>query len=262
MKRIGILRLDAEAEYLRMLVYGEPGSGKTWFGASACLTEEARPVLYLDYRGQVTSLRGHPDYATAIENGNLFLARLGAYKDLNHIYTWMVGKDVPNLDKAWPHEGRPKTLVLDSVTELQRLEVMRRAGNEPDTFMRDLERPTIRDWGSLLDQFVLLGRLFYDLQCHVIFTALERTDFNDKDQAIGHKIAMHGQAAKQLPAYALTVMRLTQAPRGAADTFNVGYTVGHQSASKDQTGRLPAQIANPTVAKILWALAKGGTTET
>jgi len=257
-----MLRLDAEAEYLRMLVYGEPGTGKTWLCASACLDPDASPVLFLDYRGQVTSLRGHPDYAERIEDGRLFLVRLGAYSDLNHIYTWMVGKDVPSLDKAWPNEGRPKTLVLDSITELQRLEVMRRAGNDPEVFTQDLERPTIRNWGTLLDQFVLLARLFYDLQCHVIFTALERVDFDDKDKVTGHKIAMQGQASRQLPAYALTVMRLESAPRSMKDTFNVGYTVGHQSASKDQTGCLPAQIANPTVPKILWALAKGGNTET
>ena len=252
MKLVNVAKLNEEAEYLRVCAYGEPGTGKTWFGASACLSEETSPVLYLEYRAQIASIRNNPEYVQAIEEGRLRILSLEDYGDLNHVYTWLFAGpgNVEAFDQLF--EGQlPKTVVLDSITEIQRDEVMRRAGNIPGKFVRDVEQPQIQHWGSLLNQFTLLAHLFFQLPMHVVFLGLEAVDYGphkvgEAQQIVGRQIALQGQAQRQFPAYALTLMRLEKAPIGS-NAYSIGLTQGVMSSTKEQTGRFPAKIGNPTI---------------
>lgn len=246
MKLLDVNVLEEEAQYLRMLIYGEPGSGKSWFCASAALDEATAPLLYLDYHGQVTSLQSNPVFKAAMERGDLVILRIEKYEDLNPIYAWLRqgGKGIPQLDELFPHP--PKTLAIDSVTELQRAEVMRRAGNAPNTFLTDVESPQIRDWGELLNQFTLLAKLFYDLPLNVVFSALESVQLNEKERVTSRRPAFQGAAKRLFPAYALTVMHLERAREG----FNVGHTRDLKARSKDQSGVIPAVIKSPTIPKL------------
>lgn len=254
MKRVGTKTLRKEASLLRCLVYGPPGSGKTWFGASAALSPLTSPVMYLDYRGQITSLLQSQVYLDAVEDGRLVILRIDKYEDLNQVYAWLKrgGGKEPGLDKAFP--TFPKTMVLDSLTELQRDEVLRRGGNEPDRFSRDIQGLEIRDWGIMLNQFALLGRLWYELPMHVVFTALERVTFDDKDKLSSVSVAMQGQAADQFPGYAHLVIRLEAAPPNAKQ-FNVALLRAAKSLAKNQTAaKLPTRILGPTLPMIVRAL--------
>jgi KaiC/GvpD/RAD55 family RecA-like ATPase len=127
MKHLKPEALEQEAKYLRLLVYGEPGSGKTWLGASACLDELTSPVLYVEYKSQIASLRSNPEYVKAMEDGRLVILSLDKYEELNHVYTYLFRGQgsSESFDELFP--TFPKTLVVDSLTELQRAEVMRRA---------------------------------------------------------------------------------------------------------------------------------------
>lgn len=262
MKLVKVEELNKEAEYLRLCGYGEPGTGKTWFGASACLAEETSPVMYLEYRAQIASIRSNPEYIDAIEDGRLVILTLDDYEDLNYVYSWLsVGPgNVEPLDKLF--DGKhPKTVVFDSLTELQRAEVMRRAGNKPGKFIRDVEQPQIQHWGSLLNQFTLLAHLYFQLNMHVVFLGLESVDYasrvvGEAQRVTGHRLALQGQAQRQFPAYALTVMRFDKAPRGS-NAYNVGLTQSSLSKTKEQTGMFPAKIGNPTIPKMVKYLQGG-----
>ena len=48
MKLVTIATLNEEANNLKMLVFAEPGLGKTHLGASASLDELTAPVLFLE----------------------------------------------------------------------------------------------------------------------------------------------------------------------------------------------------------------------
>lgn len=268
MKLVTISDVHEEAKYLRVLGYGEPGVGKTTFGASAALDPETAPCLFVEYRAQITTLRANPEFAKAIENGNLIILRLDKYDELSHIYTWLErGRgSLKALDQVMEAAGHaddvmPKTVVIDSLTELQRTEVMRRAGNTEGKFTRDVKSPEIRDWGALLNQFTLLAHLFFQLPYHIIFLGLEDVDFGD--HAVGetapiegYRVALQGAAKRQFPAYALVLMRFGKAPRNVK-AYNVGYTQEIKAASKDQTGVFPDQLYNPTIPKMA-KLLKGG----
>ncbi len=257
MKRVSLETLTEEARYLRLMLYGESGVGKTWFCASAALDPATSPVLFLEFRSQVAALRARPEFVQAIQDGNLVILSLGKYEELNQVYAWLSGRANPQLDELF-EGGRPKTVVVDSLTELQRSEVMRRAGNLPDKFITDVEPPQIQDWGTLLNQFTLLAHLFYQLPYHIVFAVLEKVDFKpivgQPDKIVGYRPALQGQAARQFPAYALTLMRLERAAPGAP-VFNTGTTSARKAHSKDQTGFIPKTIPGPTLPMLVKMIA-------
>ena len=267
MKLVKAETLEEKGKYLRVCDFGEPGSGKTWFGASAALDPETAPVLFLDYRSQIVSVRSNPKFLEALQDGRLVIVTLEKYSELNHIYTYLFrgpGK-IPELDGLFEKHGLPKTLVVDSITELQRDEVMLKAGNTAGKFLASVEAPEIKHWGQLLNQFTLLAHLFYDLPLHVIFSGLEAVDFGrhaigESPPVIGYRLAMQGQGQRQFPAYALTVMRLDRAPSNS-NAFNIGYTQSVRAKTKEQTGFIPAKIADPTVPKLARLLRNKGKKE-
>lgn len=248
--------LDAELEYLRMLVFGAPGTGKTWLGASACLDELTAPALFLDYKSQVATLAKSPRFREAMQLGKLVVLRINKYEELNHVWAWLTGSPRKELEEAFKGQ-RPKTVVLDSTTELQRSEVLRRAGNPAGQFLTDVQPPEIQDWNTLLNQFSLLSQLFfdsnrqYDLKMHVIFFALEAIDYKQREKSLvkdvtGYRVALQGQAQDQVPANAYTVMRLVKAAPNVP-YYNIGYTRQHLAHVKEQVGVFPAAIKGPTI---------------
>lgn len=251
MKRVKLEDLQAQAQYLRLLVYGEPGAGKSWLCASACLTPETAPVLYLDYLGQVASLKSNPEYRKAMEDGRLVLLQLEKYADLNQVYSFLSTGKGPLADVM----AMPKTLILDSLTELQRAEVMRRAGNKSGTFLTDIEPPQIQHWGTLLSQFTLLAKMLYDLPMHVVLTSLESVQLDMREKIESRRPALQGSAKRLLPAYALTLMHLQRAARNMKG-HNVGHTNSTVARSKDQTGMFPAKVVSPTIPLLVKLLNK------
>ena len=252
--------LEQEAKYLRMLAYGEPGSGKTWLGASAALDELTAPVLYVEHRAQIASLRSNPEFVAAMEDGRLVILSLDEYKELNYIYTYLfqlprekIAAPTPaggTIAALFPN-GPPKTLVVDSLTELQRTEVLRVAGNPVDKFLTEIDPPQIQNWGSLLNQFTLLANKFYALPMHVAFMGLEDVDYAPRivgqvPRVTGFRLALQGSAQRQFPAYALTVMRLERAPRNS-QAYCVGHTRAIRAKTKEQTGKIPAKVVGPTI---------------
>ena len=261
MRHLKPAALDEEAKYLRICCYGEPGSGKTWFGASAALDELTAPVLYVEYKAQIASLRSNPDYVAAMEDGRLVILSLDEYKELNYIYTYLFKGQgsVPEMDKLFP--VFPKTFVMDSLTELQRAEVMRIAGNTPGKFLAEVEVPLIQHWGSLLNQFTLLPNLYYALPLNVAFLGLEAVDYAPRivgqaPRVTGFRLALQGSAQRQFPAYALTVMRMERAARNA-NVYAVGYTRAIRAKTKEQTGCIPAKIPGPTIPMLAKMLREG-----
>ena len=264
MKLVKAVELASEA-YLRLCVYGEPGTGKTWLGASAALDPATAPVLFCDFRSQISSLRSNPQYLEAMEDGRLVIVSLQNYKELNFVYTFLFTGKQQDISPLFERHGPPKTVVIDSATELQRAEVIRLGGNKADVFLTEVEPPKIREWGVLLNQFMLLARVFYELPMHVVFCGLEAVDYGrhkvgETAPISGYRLAMQGKAQRQFPAYALTLMRLERARNvktaAGAPVFTMGYTQAVRAKTKEQTGLIPAKIANPTIPMLARYLTK------
>jgi len=213
-------------------------------------------------------LRSNPEFLEAINDGRLVILTLDKYDELSHVYTFLFSGKLEGhqLGKYFERQGFPKTVVVDSATELQRAEVLRQGGNIPGQFITDVLPPEIRSWGTLLNQFTLLANLFHALPMHVVFNCLEAVDYGkhavgEAAPIAGYRIAMQGQAQRQFPAYALTLMRLERAAPGTQmksgkEVFTIGYTRAARAKTKEQTGLIPAKIANPTLPALAKCLIK------
>ena len=135
---------------LNVLVYGDPGVGKTTFAASAAKHPELGPVLFINIEGGMLSIRSEDKVYTT--------EQIKSTADVEALF-WRLQKG--ELEQF-------KTIVLDSITELQTLnleEIGKKGG-------RGVDALELQDYGKSTAQLRRLFRMFRDLPRHVIFTAL------------------------------------------------------------------------------------------
>ena len=167
-----------------LLLYGNPGVGKTKLAASAGLVEEMSPVLYIN-----------------MESGEQTLHQMkgqGAKLDIADIRDW---KSLRKLLRALEGGGGSeyKTIVLDNITEMQRIcikQVMSEASaKNPNT---DMERPQIQDWGTRTTRVGDMLRSFRDMEANVIFCA-HATTFEPPIKITNQATDTYNQLAEIIP---------------------------------------------------------------
>lgn len=234
-KTIGGISVDAVDEkmnFLNILVYGDPGVGKTVLAGSASEIEEMSPVLIIDIEGGTFSLRNtYPDVdVVRVQNWNQMQA---VYDELRRGNTGY------------------KTIVLDSLTEIQKFSmynIMKDVVNKDSE--RDPDIPSVREWGKSIEQIRLLVRAYRDLNIHVIFTALCN---HDKDQLSGtflDRPSLPGKLAAEVAAFVDIVgYYYMKMQSGEMKRFLLCQKTERQIA-KDRSGRLPQVLEAPTMAEI------------
>lgn len=254
MKKVNV----AAAKYLRLLVYGVPGSGKTTLVGSAALDERSAPALYLDFSGNPESLRKNSQVPDVI--------RIDEVSELNTIYDWVYKRQPADHDMVKKFGFTPgyKTLILDGITAFQRksfdLAMGTKLASEPGTLP---DKPQWEHYRLVLYHMIKCASLFYQtLDMHVLITALEHRDFDTG--YIGP--ALEGKSAEQLPGEALAVIRLI--PFSQADPALTRKLIERRKASeqsyslaqlrpsrmvsaKDQHGFGTGYAADLTVTKLL-----------
>jgi len=252
--------LDNESLYLKLLLYGIAGSTKTRTAATACFDERTAPVLWLDQGGNPVSVRTYdppPD-----------IVRITKLDDFNPIYAWLAmgqpkDNDVPRtlgLQTETPY----KTVVVDGLTGTQRLSfgvVLGSTNMGPASFPPGME---FKHHGQVLQQMTNFGvQFFYNLNMHVIMTALESEKQDDRVGGFRYAPLLWGQSAGELPGQALAVARMLHIERvdnktkmalrdipEKVDSVAV-FLPGPNYVAKDQYGGLPGIMYNPTVTKML-----------
>jgi phage nucleotide-binding protein len=226
-------------KFLNLLIYGPPGAGKTYFGGTAQDHKETTPVLVLDIEGGSSTLRHRKD---------VDVVRVTSFKQL--VNTWA------QLDKA--KDIHYKTVVLDSLTELQKLDmndIMASVLNkDPD---RDPDVPSQREWGKSSNHIREIVRRFRDLPCNVIFTSLDKVVKDDDSGAVHVMPSLPGKLANEVPGFIDIVGYLyTDIDPGKTEVIRrllVQPTRKHRA--KDRTSALGQVIENPSV-PIVWDLIK------
>jgi phage nucleotide-binding protein len=180
--------IEAKQVFINIMVYGDPGVGKTMFAATG-----PGPVLFLDLDDGTTCLTNpNPQLVSAlkIELNDLYEEKIRSLEKLKE----RVARIAMELRQEPGFWG---TVVVDNLTELQRVlmdDILSSSGRTGGT-------PEHRDWGVLLRQIQTVVRAIKSLPCHTVFIAHEE----NKEAKIAP--ALSGRIQEELPGYVDIVAR-------------------------------------------------------
>jgi hypothetical protein len=176
-----IRHISEEIAFLKILLYADPGVGKTYFCGTAAEVEDMKNVLFIKAEDGVSTV-DHQDVfvtsriKTVMEVTNLFWSLANNDKiDLSRVVDGKTEVEKYDLRKV-------KTVVIDSATALLDtcvVEVVEaNCKKDPN---KDPDRVTFRDWG---DVNFILKRLFaryFSLEKNIIVTAHVRRKYLSKE---------------------------------------------------------------------------------
>lgn len=223
-----------------MLIYGEPGAGKTHFIGTAADHEDTSPVLLLDVDGGVRTLR---------KKSNVDVKQVRSYAEMTHIYM--------NLFNAIEDESLPyKTIGFDSLSEFQKLDlskVNKDYSSENSKIEEDV--PDQRSYYKSGNHVTKIVRAFRDLPCNVIFTAHESTDRDNFNRIIRFP-QFPGKLKNDIPGFLDVVGHLRVEVHGDTLVRQLQTAKTETLIAKDRNGVFDAIEIDPTI-PALWEKLKG-----
>ena len=220
--------------YLNLLIYGEPGAGKTHLSGTACDSPLTSPALLLDIEGGAVTLR---------HRSEMDVIQVRSMDQLVKI----VNEIDAATDPYW------KTVIVDSLTELQKLDMRTVQDGEklrtPDKV--DIDVPSMRAWGKNGERMRRIIRSLRDLECHVICTCLMASDFDEANGVNNFYPMLPGKLRAEAPGYfdvvALLKAEETRVNKEVQVQRILQTAKTRRVIAKDRTSALEAVITNPTI---------------
>jgi phage nucleotide-binding protein len=225
---------------MNLLIYGEPGVGKTVLAGSAADHPDTAPILILDVEGGVTSLRTRTDIDVI------------QVRDIDTI--------VKVHDELQKHNGGGyKTVIIDSLSELQKLDmrtVMQEEYNrQPERTDKDV--PSQRAWGKSQERLRRIIRGYKDLPVHTIMTTLLSSVKDEQTNVTSYYPALPGKMRADAPGFfdIVGMLRVKEEKNGAVRNRILQITASEKVIAKDRTdslgrdsdGSMVGVIVNPTI---------------
>jgi phage nucleotide-binding protein len=233
-ERLNVQTPEEAVPYLNLLVYGEPGAGKTWLGGTACDSPLTGPVLLLDVEGGAVTLRHRKD---------LDVIKVRSMKEIQTVQNEIFKATDPYY----------RTVIIDSLTELQKLDMRTvqelEYNKNPDKV--DKEVPSQRAWGKSGERMRAIIRDYRDLPVHIIATCLVATEFDEVNGGSNYYPSLPGKLRGDVPGYFDVVGFLKaeeQRVKGESivtRTLQVAKT--RRVIAKDRTSALGNLLTNPTI---------------
>ncbi len=233
-EKLGVSTPAEVVEFLNMMIFGDPGAGKTRLASTAQDNEETRPMLIIDIDGGLTTIK---------ERSDIDVKPCRSLKDIETIHNDIYA----DIDKYY------KTVVIDSLTELQKLdmkEIMKEAYNKNPGFV-DQDVPSPREWGKSLIHMTKIVRAFRDLPCHTIFTCLAAYVVDDATNVTHIHPSLPGKQQKEIPGYLDVIGYLSVKTVNNENVRRVQFEKTARCHVKDRTDSLGGYVDNPTI-PLIW----------
>lgn len=228
-----LVPLSEAHDYLRLVVYGDGGVGKTTLVSSLA---NLGVILAVDPENSIRrqALRRH-----GVNTDNIMMWPDWTYDGLEQLY-------VTAKAKLEEEPGSIFAVMIDTVTALSQFWL-------EDTVGAALDRPSMKkkhpdrtqwdvfqdDYGVLTQQIqTLITRKFYQLPCHVVITAHARRSENE-DGLVRVGPALSPAASLSLFTYSDMVLRLTLDDKNGKQVRRLQSQPAGQVEAKDRFGILP-----------------------
>ena len=230
---------------MNLLIYGEPGSGKTYFGGTAVDHPSTGPLLVVDVEGGTATLRGK----------NVDVVQVRTMSQIEDIHKELAN-DTTNYYK---------TVFIDSLTELQKLDMrtvmMEQWNKKPDT--TDIYVPSQREWGKSGERVRMVVRAFRDLKMNTIVSALLNSDKDDKTGLVSYYPSLPGKLRSEIPGFFDIVGLLTTYTHTDDGVVTIDRQLQvvktERVSAKDRFSALGTIVQKPTV-PMLWDMIHKPTT--
>lgn len=220
------------------LVFGDYGIGKTTLAGSSIEVDDLSPVLFLDIEGGALAIKSrYPD---------VHVLRITEPGELKRIY-----QDLRK--QAAKGELKYKTIIVDSVTELHKLElryIMLDVMENDDKGNRDEDVPGMQEYLKATERIRRVCRRFRDLPVSVIFTALLTEEQDDKKNRTYKKIALTRKLSTEIGGFFDVVLYMYMKENEGKQTRLLLSTRTEEIAAKDRTDTLPNILIEPNMEKI------------
>lgn len=218
--------------FLNLLVYGDSGAGKTLLAGTAALVSELAPVLFIDVEGGTLTLR-HFD-----ESADIDVVRVTEWKQMQKVY-----------DALYGGKHHYKTVVLDSVTEMQKLAMASVLGAGPNGKILDTgSLPEFKEWNINTEQIRRFVRAFRDLEINTIFTALAMDHVDPRKNTVMKRPMLTNKLAGELPAFFDVVLYMYVKERRDAPNLRLIQTdKSDRVVAKCRVQGIPEILQGPTM---------------
>jgi phage nucleotide-binding protein len=227
-------------EYIKMLVFGESGAGKTTFLGTAQDSTLTSPVFLIDVEGGSVVLNDKP---------NVDVKQVRSTAGVEQI-----------ADILHKHPKYYATIELDSLTDFRDInmgEVMQEQYNKkPET--TDKYVPSPREWGKSGGQIKEILRYLKDLPCHVIVTTLLEVKQDQRTGIEKMQPLLPGQLGRQVPGFFDIVGFLKATTKQGETIRSMQFKKTERVMAKDRTKALPDIMEEPTIPEIWDIIFKSG----
>jgi len=168
-----VFKPQPENRHLKILLYGDPGVGKTTLAASAAAVPSMSEVLVVNIEGGVLAISDPSIYGAKAVPDTIDFTGFGL---LQTIFS------------ALARGGHNyKTVVIDSLSELVKynLDDIVKKKMDAGAKNRDEDEVFLEDYGTMTKQMRRVVRMFRDLPMHVIYTCHAAPTSLDADAKVG-----------------------------------------------------------------------------
>lgn len=238
-EKLGAQSPNESIDWLNIMIYGEPGAGKTHLLGTAMDDKNTSPLLVLDIDGGVQTLRHRKD---------IDVVQVRSFEQLVSVYRELYN----SIDKGKIHYG---TIGIDTLSEFGKLDLGSISKEFAESNPRlDPDVPDMRAYYKSGNHIRAIVRAFRDLPCNVFFNCHAQTD-KDNFQRTIYFPQLPGKLKVDIPGF-LDIVGLLRAEKDGDDIHRYLQVEKTEAViAKDRTNALDGVEQDPTIPS-LWAKLK------